>query len=194
MKRCTGIASLYGFLLVFAITGAVAATEAEDIRALRDMSMQKLVVHDEPRPTPDTPVFDGNDRQVRIEDFKGKVLVMNFWATWCAPCRKEMPSLDRLAARMEDQGVKVIAIAAGPNPRPGVDRFLAETGIQHLDIYYDPKMELMRSFRVFGIPITFILDRDGNELARLTGDAEWDSESAIDIIEHIASGRVPGVE
>ncbi|MCY4542226.1 MAG: TlpA disulfide reductase family protein [Rhodobacteraceae bacterium] len=183
----SGALLLYGLLSAFAIAVSASAASPEHIRLLREHTMQKLVVHDQPRETTDVPFFDANGAEVRLDEFLGSVVVMNFWATWCAPCLKEMPSLDRMSAQLSDMGVEVIAIAAGPNPRPGVDRFLADAQIQHLEVYFDPKLALMRSLGVFGIPITFILDRNGKEIARLTGDAEWDSSSAIAIIEYIAS-------
>lgn len=103
--------------------------------------------------------------------------MLNFWATWCAPCRKEMPSLDRLAATSGDS-VAVVTVATGRNPPPAVKRFFEEIGVQNLPVLLDPKSALARKMGVFGLPLTVILNPEGQEVARLIGDAEWDSADA----------------
>jgi thiol-disulfide isomerase/thioredoxin len=118
--------------------------------------------------------MDGTDRP--FADYQGRWVVLNFWATWCAPCRKEMPGLDRLAA-MGD--VDVVTVATGRNPPPAITQFFEEIGVENLPVLLDPKSQLARQMGVFGLPLTVILDPEGREVARLIGDAEWDSPDAL---------------
>lgn len=149
---------------------------AADVAALRDGDMKKLAIHASPAPVPDAVLLDAADAEHSLTEFKGKWVVLNFWAIWCAPCRQEMPSLDRLQAAMPE--LAVVPIATGRNAVEGIERFFAEAGVQNLPILRDPKSDLSRAMGVLGLPVTVILNPDGQEVARLIGDAEWDSASA----------------
>jgi thiol-disulfide isomerase/thioredoxin len=121
---------------------------------------------------------------VLLADYAGEPVVLNFWATWCAPCREEMPSLDRLQAEMGDR-LEVVTVATGPNSPAGIRRFFEEEGIANLPMLTDPKQELARGMAVLGLPVTVILDAQGREIARLTGGAEWDTPEAKEVLEAI---------
>ena len=151
--------------------------------------MRKLVVHAEPKPASDVEIAWADGRAANLEDFAGRVVVANFWATWCAPCRKEMPSLSQLQSHFDERNVIVLAVAAGRNPIPSVERFLDEIDVHNLTVLYDPKQSFSSSMGVLGLPTTILLDRGGNEIARLTGDADWGSESALSIISTIADAN-----
>ncbi len=165
---------------------AVVADSAE-LEALREGNMKKLQFHSEPRVTSETVFFDEADAEFTLADFKGDYVVLNFWATWCAPCRKEMPSLSNLQTHFEDDPVNVVTVATGRNPVPAMKMFFKEIDVDNLPLLRDPKQKLARDMGVLGLPITVILDPDGKEIARLQGDAEWDSESAIAIIEALVA-------
>jgi thiol-disulfide isomerase/thioredoxin len=107
---------------------------------------------------------------------------VNFWATWCAPCRAEMPHLSNLQTQLGSDDLSVVTIATGRNPRPAMERFFEEISVDNLPLHADPRSTLARNMGVLGLPITVILDRDGQEIARLQGDADWSSESAIAIL------------
>ena len=115
--------------------------------------------------------------------FEGKFVVLNFWATWCAPCRKEMPSLNKLQTKFGGDNFKVITIATGHNPIPAIKNFFKKEDITELPILLDPKQELVKKMSIFGLPSTIILDPRGREIARLRGDAEWADENAFVIIK-----------
>lgn len=149
---------------------------AADPSALLDGDMKKLALHSAPVDLPEAVFLDATDGEHALADWRGKWVVLNFWATWCAPCRKEMPSLDRLQAAMPD--LAVLPVATGRNAVDGIERFYAEAGVTTLPILRDPKSELARAVGVMGLPVTLILNPDGQEVARLIGDAEWDSDSA----------------
>ena len=103
---------------------------------------------------------------------------LNFWATWCAPCRKEMPGLARLAVTPEGKNMAVVTVATGRNPVPSMKRFLREMDAQNLPVLRDPKSQLASAIGVLGLPVTVLLDPEGKEVARLIGDADWDGKDA----------------
>lgn len=149
---------------------------AADVAALRDGDMKKLALHETPVDLPEAVFLDEADAEHPLADYRGKWVVLNFWATWCAPCRKEMPSLDRLQAAMPE--LAVVPVATGRNAVEGIQRFYAEAGVTGLPILRDPKSELARAMGVMALPVTVILNPEGQEVARLIGDAEWDSDTA----------------
>ncbi len=172
--------------LALGANAAVADTAA--LEALRDGDMKKLVFHAEPQDVSDVPFTDPDGGEHRLSDWQGKHVVLNFWATWCAPCRKEMPMLDALQAEFGGESFEVVTVAAGRNSVQGIRRFFDEVGVERLPILLDPQQELSREMGVFGLPITVILNSEGQEIARLRGEADWESESAKAIISALVSG------
>ncbi|WJS84533.1 TlpA disulfide reductase family protein [Paracoccus sp. TOH] len=164
------------------ILGANAGYAGEiDWQAAHDGGLAKLAQTD-PTPVPATEFTDPEGGTHSLADWKGKVVLLNFWATWCAPCREEMPSLDALQAEMGGEDFEVVAIAAGHNPPPAVKKFLDEEKIANLPVRLDPRQKLAREMGVMGMPVTVLIDRDGNEIARLIGGADWSSDVAKALI------------
>ncbi len=173
---------LYTALLIGANAGFNPAFSGEiDWQAAHDGGLAKLV-QTEPTPVPATTFTDPDGGTHSLADWKGKVVLLNFWATWCAPCREEMPLLDALQAEMGGEDFEVLAIAAGHNLPPAVKKFLDEEGITHLPVRLDPRQQLAREMGVMGMPVTILIDRDGNEVARLIGGADWSSDTAKELI------------
>jgi thiol-disulfide isomerase/thioredoxin len=160
---------------------------AQDAASLRAGDMKKLAFHDAPIDLPVTVLLDARDGEHALSDYRGKWVVLNFWATWCAPCRHEMPSLDRLQAAMPQ--IAVVPVATGRNAVPGIEKFFATAGIKTLPILRDPQSELSRGASVMGLPVTLILNPEGQEVARLIGDAEWDSDNAKAILTALCCTR-----
>ncbi|HEY9548271.1 MAG TPA: TlpA disulfide reductase family protein [Kiloniellaceae bacterium] len=123
-----------------------------------------------------------------LSDFRGRVVLVNFWATWCAPCVAEMPALERLHQALADEGLAVLAISQDRDGAAVVNPFLARIDLQHLPVYLDAKGVLGRAFALKGLPTTFLVDREGRVLAGLVGPAEWDSPEALDFIRHYLQG------
>ena len=136
----------------------------------------------DPKPAPDLSFFDGEGKPVTLEDFRGKVVVLNLWATWCAPCREEMPGLDRLQAALGDEGLQVVPLSLDRGDVSQIEAFYAEVGLPTLEIFHDPKAAAGRAFGAFGLPTTIVIDREGQEIGRLLGPAEWDGEEAMGLI------------
>ena len=155
------------------VLAANAATAGAVDPGLLVGDMGKLVI--ENRDVPEAMLLDRQDGEHGLAELEGRWVVLNFWATWCAPCREEMPSLERLQALMPD--LAVVAVATGPNPLPAIHRFVAELGLEKLTLWRDPQAVLGRGMGVLGLPVTVILNPKGQEVARLIGGAEWDAEA-----------------
>lgn len=191
MTRIAVTAAVYALLITGAIWTAASGQDRQEIADLRTGDMRKLVVHETPREVNAPAIALPDGSQAMLEDYLGKAVVLNFWATWCAPCRKEMPSLAALQSELDESEAVVLAVAVGRNDPADVERFLSETGAENLAIAYDPKQAFASSFGVLGLPATILIDPDGNEVARLTGDADWSSDSAIAIVAAIAGTSLP---
>lgn len=164
-----------------ALTANAALADTTELEALREGTMKKLMFA-EPAPVSDAVFTHADGGEFRLSDFRGKHVLVNFWATWCAPCRKEMPMLSELQAEFGGDAFEVVTIATGRNELGAMKRFLSEVGVDNLPLYLDPRQALARDMAVLGLPITVILDPEGREIARMRGDAEWNSESAKAII------------
>ena len=172
-------------VLYLALAGVANAGLAEDwslVEALRTGDMQKLAFLADPIPAPETAFLDESGAEMTLAGYRGQWVVLNFWATWCAPCRIEMPTLSALQTAMGGEALQVVTIATGRNDLAGIDRFFAEIGVANLPRFTDPRSTFARDFGVMGLPVTVILDPEGREVARLMGDAHWDSESALAIL------------
>ncbi len=176
---------LLSALLYTALT-VVANTAVADMSAIADLrtgDMRKLVFHSAPMPGSEVAFTSDTGSEMTLAAFDGQYVVLNFWATWCAPCRKEMPHLSALQQQLGGDKMQVVTVATGRNPRPAMERFFAEIGVDNLPLHTDPRQALARNMGVLGLPVTLILDRDGQEIARMQGDADWSSESAVAIMQ-----------
>lgn len=155
---------------------------AADLAALKQGDMVKLILAEAPKELPQASLLDETEAERSLAEYKGKVVLVNFWATWCGPCRKEMPGLDRLQAELGGDDFQVVTIATGRNPVPQINRFFEETGVTRLPKLRDPKQKLAGQMGIVALPVTVILDRSGAEVARLIGDAAWDGPEAKAVI------------
>ena len=176
--------------------GAIADTAAPPI--FRSNSGQFTLL--EPvRPAPDVSVRALDGANTRIGQFHGKVVIVNFWATWCGPCVYEMPSLDRLAARNDDR-LKILAVSIDREGAAAVARFVTEHDLTHLAVYIDPDQRLGSltperappgTLPLWGLPITYVIDREGRITGFITGAVNWDSTEAQRFLDYFISDVVP---
>jgi len=162
------------------------------IESLKTGDMKKLVIHDSPRAVSQAPFTDAEGNQGQLSDYAGKHVVLNFWATWCAPCRKEMPTLSALQKSMGGSDLAVVTLATGRNPPPAMKAFFTEIGVENLPLHRDPEQQIARDMEVLGLPITVVVDPEGREVARLKGEADWNSDSARAILSHMMSPPAEG--
>ena len=142
----------------------------------------ELSVFDQPRDLPEIRFVDSESRSLTLADFRRKVVLLNVWATWCVPCRHEMPSLDRLQAQLGGEDFVVLALSVDRGGLPTIKRFYDELGLQHLGIYVDASGATSRTLGAPGLPITLLIDRAGREVARKIGPAAWDGPEMIALI------------
>lgn len=145
----------------------------------------KFIRHAEPQEIPIVAFSAEDGTQKTFQDFKGDLLLVNFWATWCAPCRREMKQLDNLQAHFAGQGFRVVAISLDRGSMERPKAFLDDLGVSQLARGYDRKQKMAQSLRLIGLPTTLIITPDGREIGRLQGEAEWDGDAAIQFIESL---------
>jgi thiol-disulfide isomerase/thioredoxin len=143
-----------------------------------DGDMKKLAFHSAPKAVSESSFTTQYGGAATLADFQGKYVLLNFWATWCAPCRKEMPMLSELQTEFGGDDFEVLTLATGRNAVPAIESFFDEIGVTNLPTHRDPGQKVARDMGVLGLPITVILDPAGREVARMQGDAHWSSASA----------------
>ncbi len=170
---------------------ASASFKPKDATGLHELArgeMAKLVIPPEPQPAPASPFVDADGKTVRIGDFKGQVVVVNLWATWCPPCVKEMPTLAAMSAAYTGKIVVLAVSQDSPDARAAAVKFIAEH--PPLKFYQDPASKMAFAFKpgVEGLPTTLIYGPDGVERARLSGGADWNGRDARAVFDALLSG------
>ena len=168
-------------------TCADAVNTARKIAPLAHGEIAALVLAESPRRVPDVGFRDASGKPVRLADFRGRTVLINLWATWCVPCRKEMPALDRLAGQLDGEDFKVLAINLDARDPEKPKRFLSEIGVKNLAYYEDASNgvfnDLKRVGRAVGLPTSILVDSKGCEIGYLAGPAEWSSEDAAKLVK-----------
>jgi thiol-disulfide isomerase/thioredoxin len=146
---------------------------------------KNVVQHGVPKTIAAISFEDSQGRSRSLADFKGKVVALNIWATWCGPCRAEMPALDRLQAALGGRDFEVVPVSIDRGGIDLVKKFYAEINIRNLAIYVDTSGQVMRTLGAIGVPTTLVIDRAGNEVGRITGPAEWDAPEIAEFLKPI---------
>lgn len=144
-----------------------------------------------PRPAPETGFTDESGETVKLADLRGRVLLVNLWATWCAPCVEEMPALDALQAKLGGKDFQVLTVSTDRGGAKQVRPFYEKHGLKRLAIYLDPKTALTRALGAKGLPTSILIDREGRMVGQLVGAAAWDSPDAIALIRHYIEQPIP---
>jgi thiol-disulfide isomerase/thioredoxin len=143
---------------------------------------QGFALHDVPQPVANVRYLTEDGSRGDMEDFRGKVILVNVWATWCVPCREEMPTLDALQAELGSDRFEVVALSIDRAGSPVVRRFYDEIGVTNLEMYVDKTMLSATALRTVGLPTTILIDAQGRELGRLVGPAEWDDPEMVSFL------------
>lgn len=136
------------------------------------------------RPRPDAKWTDADGKSITLADFEGKVTLVNFWATWCPPCIRELPSIDRLQASMASDDFTVVGISIDRGGKPVARRLMRRLKLKHLDLYLDRDSSAARTLGLRNMPTTFLYDRKGREVGKLAGSAEWDTRDAKRLLKY----------
>jgi thiol-disulfide isomerase/thioredoxin len=183
-------AAIAGFAAVYGTVGQPdntgisspeAAAPAEGTRK-RVPGLPAFVFKAAPEPLADVTFNDASGAAKTLKDFQGRTILLNLWATWCAPCREEMPSLDRLQTELGSDKFEVVALAVDRTGPEAAQKFLDSVNVKALKLYTDTTTRSGSALKAVGMPVTILIDPQGREVGRLTGPAEWDSEAAKQFI------------
>ncbi len=142
-------------------------------------NIKNLVINKELKKYDNLTFQDSKKEQINLKDFRGKLILLNFWATWCAPCKEEMPSLDLLNKKVNLDNLKIFPINVGQESEEKAVNFFNDLKIKNLDIYFDSPITLAKKFGLRGIPTTILLNKDGLEFARIVGSIDFENEEFI---------------
>src|SRR5476651_1291053 len=171
------------FLLASALTSFALPALADLGPDLLKGSIARMVLVKPPKPVPELAFADADDKPLKLADYKGKIVLVNFWATWCAPCVKEMPSLDRLQAEIGKEKFVVLPLSLDGPSRPKVAPFYEDKKLTSLGIYFDKGKKSMQALDVSVLPTSILVDPEGREIARLEGEADWDKPEALALLK-----------
>jgi thiol-disulfide isomerase/thioredoxin len=187
------LANASGRRALFGAAGAATLTAALPARQGWAAGAAELV-ETEPRPLPEFGFTDAEGTPFTLEAFAGRGLLINLWATWCPPCVAEMPSLDRAQVALKPAGVVILALSSDRGGRALVEPFYQRLGLNTLGLWLDPRGAAQRALGVRGLPTSIVVDRSGQERARLQGAAEWDTPAMLDRIRRLAIPLRPATE
>ena len=160
------------FLILFIfLTTNVFANDVSEIK--------NIVIHKDPKVYDNVIFLDKNDKKINIKEFKGNLLLLNFWATWCEPCKEEMPSLDRLQVNQNLSNLKIFAINISQESKKKVDSFFEDLNITNFDPYFDAPTTLAKTFTLRGVPTSILIDKNGKEFARIMGSIDFNDQIFI---------------
>ena len=160
------------FLILFIfLTTNVFANDVSEIK--------NIVIHKDLKVYDNVIFLDKNDKKINIKEFNGNLLLLNFWATWCAPCKEEMPSLDRLQVNQNLSNLKIFAINISQENKEKVGSFFKDLNIKNFDPYFDAPTTLAKKFSLRGVPTSILIDKNGNEFARIIGSIDFDDKKFI---------------
>ena len=161
-------------IFIFLITNVV----AEELPGIKN-----IVIHKIPKTYDNVIFFDQKDQKININEYKGKLLLLNFWATWCEPCKEEMPSLDKLQVNSELDKIKIFAINIGKENLDKANKFFLDLNIKNIELYFDPPTTLAKTFSLRGVPTSILINKEGQEFARVMGSIDFEDKNFIDWIK-----------
>ena len=147
-------------------------------------NFKNIVIHKVPETYDNVIFLDKKDKKININDFKGNLLILNFWATWCEPCKEEMPSLNNLQINTELDRLKIFTINIGKENIEKVNKFFLDLNIQNFEPYFDPPITLAKKFSLRGVPTSILIDKNGKEFARIIGSIDFDNPELVNWLKN----------
>jgi|TARA_B100000586_G_scaffold108693_1_gene78018 thiol-disulfide isomerase/thioredoxin len=144
-----------------------------------DVPLNNIAINEIPRPIPSIIFEDFTNNEINLSDYKGKLVIINFWATWCAPCKKEMPSLDNLYQNSNFKNLEVFAVNMEQPNTLKTKKFFNDVKIKKLKIFFDTKLNFVKEFKLRGVPTTIFINKKGEEFARIIGETNFQDEKFI---------------
>ena len=160
--------------LFFSISAIAESKYAENTKDIVRGELRKFIFSERTEVLPKPLILDANENMVEI-GYDENILIINFWATWCAPCKKEMPSLNSLAQNMKYEDIQIITIASGRNSKEAIDGFFDDNNLVNLKKYRDPRGRIAVEYGVTALPTTVVINPTGLEIGRIIGDIDWDT-------------------
>ena len=148
--------------------------------SLEASEIKNLIIHKEPKKYDDLSFLDDKNNELKLNSFKGKIILLNFWATWCAPCKEEMPSLDLLEENKELNNLKIFPINVGKDNLNKASSFFNNLKIRNLNLYFDNPQTLAKKLSLRGIPTTILFNKKGDEFARIVGSIDFSDQKFLD--------------
>jgi len=149
------------------------------------IEIKNLIINNDLKKYENITFLDTNNKLINLNDYKGNLILLNFWATWCAPCKEEMPSLDSLLENKYLDKLQIFPINIGNENFEKASKFFDEVGIQNLNLYFDPPVTLAKKFNLRGLPTTILIDKKGFEFARIIGSIDFQNKKFVDwLIEY----------
>ena len=160
------------FLFCFSIFSSISQTN-------EDVPLNNMVINEIPKPISSLIFEDFSGNEINLNQYNGKLVIINFWATWCAPCKKEMPSLDNLYQENKFKNLHVFAVNMEPPNTIKAKKFFTELNIKKLEIYFDPNLNFVKEFKLRGVPTTILINKESKEFARIIGEVNFQNEKFV---------------
>jgi len=151
-----------------------------NVVAAENKLSKNIVINDELKVYDNLYFFDQDNKQINLDRYRGKLVLLNFWAVWCAPCKEEMPSLDRLKVNKKLNNIEIFPINIGNDSIEKSKEFFKDLNIKNLKLYFDPKINLARELSLRGVPTTVLVNKNGEEFARIIGIVDFEDPSIVD--------------
>ena len=161
-------------IFIFLITNVV----AEELPSIKN-----IIIHKVPKTYDNVIFLDKNDQKININEYKGSLLILNFWATWCEPCKEEMPSLDNLQVNPDLDKIKIFAINISKENLEKVNKFFINLNIKNFEPYFDSPITLAKTFSLRGVPTSILINKEGQEFARIIGSIDFEDKNFVNWIK-----------
>ena len=162
------------FILLFCFNIFSSISQTNEDVPLNNIAINEI-------PTPISPIIfeDFSDNKINLKDYTGKLVIINFWATWCTPCKKEMPSLDKLYRDNKFKNLKIFAVNMEQPNKEKTEKFFTDLNIQKLKIFFDSNLNFVKEFKLRGVPTTVLINKKGEEFARIIGEVNFQNEKFL---------------